>query len=710
MEDLVVDLRRTNAPLGFSFRSFMTCKEIQVLRSCIDVIESQIDPFFVAYVLVNNGYITKEVYDTITHMDICREGRSSIMVCLLRELTSRLSLQTLIKVLDELCYKEVAAKLLLALFKHQNEAVRVSEVYKSTSGKRPMIHTFFLNLKRMVHDAQFNNPREALQKLADRFMMKMNMETNLVKKQIFADKCVAILGAEIDAIAITFDTDLRNSKVFEEMRSLTINSSNTMITDVVYYGRLANAQCIAGQFEDGENMLRAARSQAYHIGPCLELVNMLYIEVCVRLWKFEHSPTIELRKSLMLYGRAGLESLEEEDVDTKTLWRRMFILRMVSCLIGLGKRANVIENCPLSACDIAEAKLLLADIEPSLDEMEIRRKMFFFAAKARIAELTKHKEDCLTYLHKAAFMARQGQFEELKFIVEFLKRMTDSTIHNTELSVLTFNIRHPNERDRFNVDAMDYSQSNVVVSRVSPKGNTNSENLKQLRMFAETTGIEPNRLQNIQVAYSKENTVILIQSEFDAATPQLFTSQTHPLNVTDLKSETFQRPGHSKMAGAFFLVSQENSDLVSSEQPQCFLQEHASIARTNINAMKNLDINNAKPVKSLESTCEQYVILTPSSFERDLYDIRSTHNEPMLFQQTYLKQRYQENCTPVLPHREEYGTLHKETEAHRPLDTKEPFRNDKSVLQSDGKWHQFSGTISEPTNDLENITYKHIEN
>ncbi|KAH3822021.1 uncharacterized protein LOC127831833 [Dreissena polymorpha] len=706
MDDPVVDLRRTVAPLDLSFRSFMTFKEIQVLWKCSDIIESDINPVFVAHALVNNGYFTQELFDRI-----CGEPRNSVTVFLLRELTGRISLHTLIKVLDECSYQEVAAKLLLALVKHQDEAVRVSGVYKSTSGQRPMIHTFFRNLKRMVHDAQFYNPREALQKLSEKFMVKMNMETNPVKKQIFADKCIAIIGAEIDAIAITFDTGLRNSEVFDTMRSLTNNSSNTMITDVVYYGRLANAQSIAGQFEDSENMLRAARSQAYHIGPCLELVNMLYIEVYVRLWMFEQKPTVELRKALMLWGRAGIESLEEEDVDTKKLWRRMFILRMVFCLIGLGNRANVIANCQPGASDIAEAKLLLADIEPTVDEMETRRKMFFYVAKARIAELTKHKEDCVTYLHKAECMARQGKFEELEFIMQFLNRMTNSTVYNTEVTTFTFNIRHTNERDQFNIVAMDDSQSYILVSIESPKGNRTIESLKQLRVCVDKPGIDHTRTQYIPIASSEENSLILFQSQLEAAIPQIFTSQTQQLRNTDLKCVAFHFPGLSEMAGGFVLVRQELSDLVSSEQQHYFLPKHTSMMRTNMNAVTHLDINNTNSFvfKPLEATLDQYVILSPSSFEHDFYGIGSTDNERLSFQHTCLKQRNREHCTPALPHTEQNGMLKKDAGVSGPVKFKEPFGNAKVVLQSGGKWQPLSGSIFEPTKDLEYTTIN-IEN
>jgi hypothetical protein len=150
---------------------------------------------------------------------------------------------------------------------------------------------------------------------------------------------------------------------------------------------------------------------------------MLYIEVYVKLWEFEKFPSKELRKQLMMWGRVGLESLENEDVDTKTLWRRMFILRMVFCLIGLGNRANVIENCPFDEECLTQARDLLSDIDRTWYGIETRRKMFYFVARARLSELTENPTECIEYIRQARKLANEGHFEELIFIVEYYERI-----------------------------------------------------------------------------------------------------------------------------------------------------------------------------------------------------------------------------------------------------------------------------------------------
>ncbi|XP_052796622.1 uncharacterized protein LOC128229026 [Mya arenaria] len=288
------------------------------------------------------------------------------------------------------------------------------------------------NLKKMLDDAQFINPRLALSQLSDRFILQMQNESNEYRRQLLADKCVAVIGAEIDAIAITFDKGLREGDVFTKMKSLTTETSNTLLTDGVYFGRLANANAIAGRFEESEDMLRAARCKVFHIGPCFELLFMFYIEVQVRLYCFEKTPTSEERRALLMWGRMGLECAEQENLDGKTMWKRSFILRMLFCLLGLGNRTNVIENCPVDETCILEATKLLADIDRNWTGIETRRKMFYYVSRARIAELTKQYQDCLDNLRFSMNLALEGHFDEFGFISAYFDKVNTLTHRNSQ--------------------------------------------------------------------------------------------------------------------------------------------------------------------------------------------------------------------------------------------------------------------------------------
>jgi len=266
--------------------------------------------------------------------------------------------------------------------------------------------------------------------MAGRFRGKLLHARNSKQEQRIADKYVALLGAEIDAIVITFDDQLPDNNIFEELKNLVSSSTNTIITDIIYYGRLANANAIANNFENGKRMLCAARQSACALVPCLELANVYYIEVYVRLWEFESHPTYELKKELIDMGHDGLRCLENEDEDIKVLWTRMFILRMVFCLLGIGNRANIINGYDPSNDDIEEAKCFLANFDQYWDGIETRRQMFYSVARARLNELESDISLAYTYAKSALKFAEMGKFKEFVFINEYLKKLEISTKGN----------------------------------------------------------------------------------------------------------------------------------------------------------------------------------------------------------------------------------------------------------------------------------------
>ena len=66
----------------------------------------------------------------------------------------------------------------------------------------------------MVHNGKLEDPFTMLRKMANEIKMAMEREQNPLRRQYYADKYVAHLGAEIDAIAITFDAKLYQTRRF----------------------------------------------------------------------------------------------------------------------------------------------------------------------------------------------------------------------------------------------------------------------------------------------------------------------------------------------------------------------------------------------------------------------------------------------------------------------------------------------------------------
>ena len=396
--------------------SRMNEMEKEALMSYKDTLVNSIDPLVIARQLAVTGCISQSFYDIIRARYITEVSRTEISEHLIYNLQFHTNIIALIQALDRCGYSKLSSALFMTFIKMHTG---FHEVGKNRNTDRKNLHSLFGKLKIMIHDAQFRNPREFLRNLAKRFMKQFNEETNEAKKQKIADKCVVVLGAEIDAHAITFNSDLPNNEMFSEMKLLVPYTENTLISDVVYYGRLANANAIAKKFEDGEDMLKEARVRAYNTSPCLELVNMLYIEVYFLLWQYEETPTKPIRDLLMMWGRIGLESLEEEEYGTKLLWRRMFILRMVFCLLGIGNRANIIFGACIDDECASIAELLLTKFDQYFQDIEQRREMFYSVARARLCQYRGQHSEAFLHVCKAEKLSISGNFKEMEFIKQY---------------------------------------------------------------------------------------------------------------------------------------------------------------------------------------------------------------------------------------------------------------------------------------------------
>ncbi|XP_045157848.2 uncharacterized protein LOC123544234 isoform X1 [Mercenaria mercenaria] len=405
-----------------SSNTWMTLPEERGISLSIDDLKASLDPVLVAMVLHHDQLLPESTYNVVMRMFQKGIKRENICEYLIKQLPSTVRLQNLTKVLDRCGYTDLSAKLVFNSFKWNSAYTCVSN---PSNGSIPSANRLYTNLKRLVNNAQLSKPRRFLRKMANRCYLTMTKEMDPRRKQTLADQCIAIIGAETDTIAITFDKTLCRHVLFTQMKHISRETSNTLISDLVYYGRLANAYAIAGDYKMCEQILHGAKCKAYITGPCIEFVNLVYIIAYVTLWQFEKYPTAEYRSNLLMWGRIGLKCVEEDFVDNKNQWRRNLLLRMILCLLGLGNRATVIEDCPIDESSITEAKLLLAEFDKYWDGIETRRKMFYYVAKARLCELEKRPLDCLQYLRIAFILSMKGNFEEIRFISAYYNNVEE---------------------------------------------------------------------------------------------------------------------------------------------------------------------------------------------------------------------------------------------------------------------------------------------
>lgn len=410
-------------PLNFEFTTgfnrWMTLPEERALALTRRDLEMSIDPVFITMTMHRQRLLPVTVYQTVMSMFQKNFDRRIIFDYFFKQIPSYVSLQYFVTVLDNCGYTQLSALLHFNSFKWNSEyLVLPSSTYTSSKA-----YDLYSNLKGLINNAQLDRPGVLLRKMANRCYGQMNKETDPLRKQRLADNCMAIISAETDTIAIRFDKTLCEHVLFKQMKRLCMETSNTLLSDLVCYGRLANAYAIAGDYSKCEQMLDEAKCKAYLIGPCIEFLHLVYIIAYVMLWEFEKCPTPELRSKLLMWCRVGLKCVEEEFVVNRNKWRRILLLRMVFCLLGLGNRTTVIENCPVDKHCILEAKLLLAEFDKYLDGIEKRRKLFYHVAKARLCELENCLLDTLQFLIIAYKYAVEGKFEEQKFIKDYYKKI-----------------------------------------------------------------------------------------------------------------------------------------------------------------------------------------------------------------------------------------------------------------------------------------------
>lgn len=342
---------------------------------------------------------------------------------------------------DDLCrrffdhgYQELARSLYMHFLYAESHSQSLVTVKRSVPINKKSIHLYFKNLKRLVHNAQFKDPRSFFRKQARLLQNQIQHERAESKRQFLSDKYIALLGAEIDAIAITYDVTLPDQDIFTELKSLAVNSTDASISEVVFFGRKANALAIAKKFSEGEDMVKQAHCCANFTGPCLEIANMIYIDVYFKLWQFEQTPTTELKESLLYEGSKGLWALSEEEEEIRNLWKRMFLLRMIFCLVGLSNKGGCISGCVICEEDVDRAERYMNEID--LKDIEARREMMYYIAKARIKQLRRMFDDANTEIDRAEAIAQSGNFKEIDSIMEyrsFLKKLGSETEVKTVL-------------------------------------------------------------------------------------------------------------------------------------------------------------------------------------------------------------------------------------------------------------------------------------
>jgi hypothetical protein len=116
---------------------------------------------------------------------------------------------------------------------------------------------------------------------------------------------------------------------------------------------------------------------------------------------------------------ASAHDIASRESYDKEFWVRLFTLRIVYCLLGLSYRGDPIDGIIIHRFNIRKAKQLLTDIDKQWEKMESRRKIMYYVAKARIAELEHNYgyiDSVLHFLSLAINIGNEGEYGETQFV------------------------------------------------------------------------------------------------------------------------------------------------------------------------------------------------------------------------------------------------------------------------------------------------------
>lgn len=441
---------------------------------------------------------------------------------------------------DDLCrrffdhgYQDLPRSLFLYSLYAESQSQSLVTVKRSVPANKKTIHLYFKNLKRLVHNAQFKDPRSFFRKQARILQNQIQHEHAESKRQFLADKYIALLGAEIDAIAITYDVTLPDQDIFTELKSLAVNSTDASISEVVFFGRKANAFAIAKKFSEGEDMVKQAHCCANFTGPCLEIANMIYIDVYFKLWQFEQTPTTELKESLLYEGSKGLWALSEEEEEIRNLWKRMFLLRMIFCLVGLSNKGRCIPGCVIREEDVDRAEKYMNEID--LKDIEARREMMYYIAKARIKQLRRMFDDANTEIDRAEAIAQSGNFKEIDSIMEYrslLRKLGSETEVKTVIDE-----QHEDLADAPSLLIPSLESLGLIETRDSEETSVKVE-----LHVVDTVGNQPHNFDDIVIERSPYNSWSVLGGQFPSA------SSDKSLEYSIISKEPVQETHHPRMS------------------------------------------------------------------------------------------------------------------------------------------------------------------
>lgn len=419
--------------------------EVRVVRDFKDLLYEQVDPLKIIQHL--RKHLALEDSEKKVLFSLSTIDRKKAWQRLLPLLEKKCIIQHFFRSLLDCSYTDLFLQMTVQLKCIQNtSAIGIPTIVtkcESLLESRRFSQHLFIDMKIKTHNISIGNPREYLHKQSELYKLEFDSESDEYAKMIKADRLASSLCAEIDAHTMLYDHRFPTHGLFKKLKNLIPHTSNTSVTQVAYDARMAIAYAIARQGDKGDEHIRNAMGESLNIEPCVELVNMLYIHVFNLICIFENTPTSQTLEKIVRTAEHSMNCLSEEKCDfIRVFWARMFYLRMVFCLIGISNKCDVIPGYTVHPKHKQKAKNLLTEVDKIWNGIESRRKMFYYVAQARVAELENTTEDlefAILHINEAVDIGVKGAFGELDSIKKYSCDLTDrlSTLSNLEVAITT---------------------------------------------------------------------------------------------------------------------------------------------------------------------------------------------------------------------------------------------------------------------------------
>lgn len=383
----------------------------------------QVDPLVVSQKLYKSRRIDSKQNKTVLSLVRGSSNRQETWDYLLPIIQSQCSYACLLEVLLNCGYVEIFINIVVQFVLNNplNLKMHKSTVLNSSSRSSQEL---LMKLKIETHNIQHKNPRKYLHWKKEQYKSDFLNEKDETDKLKKADIYAASLCAEIDSYTILYERKFPSHGLFQELQSVIPHTSNTHVTQVAYDTRLALAYSIADQEDKCEDHLRNAMASSIQIGYCVELVEMLYIYVFNLIGIHENYPHKRLFDKIMHMAEYCLLCLQEETEDFISLfWKRRIYLRIIFCLLGISNRGDVIPGRAVVSQYVRKANDLMVEMDKIWQGFETRRLMFYYVAKARIAEIEDEFEFSIECLNMAVDFGRDGGFGEEVYIKGFLNSL-----------------------------------------------------------------------------------------------------------------------------------------------------------------------------------------------------------------------------------------------------------------------------------------------